>query len=82
VSWVEDLKPEDDVKVEILYPTEYAEYSKRTMRRFARGMACMCKGAALLGEDECGFGVCGMTMLQVIAIREVFAQFGIIFEYE
>lgn len=82
MSWVENLKPEDDVTVEIIYPAEYVEYSTNTMRRFAKGIACLCKGAALLGDDETEFLVFGMTVVQVITIEEAFHQFGVELTHE
>lgn len=65
MSWVEDLKPDDDVTVEIIYPPEYIKYCMSTMKKFTSGVATLCKGAAILGEDETEFLVWDMAILQV-----------------
>lgn len=77
MSWVEDLKPDDDVIVEIIYPPEYVKYCMSTMRKFTQGIATLCKGAAILGEDETEFLVWDMTVLQVGAVEEAMKHFGI-----
>jgi hypothetical protein len=82
MSWVEELKPEDDVKVEIIYPLEYVEYSKSTIRKYSRGMAYLCKGAAVLGDDDTEFLVYGITVLQTSVVEEVFRKFGVEMEHE
>ena len=69
MSWVEELKPDDDVEVEIIYPREYVEYSKNTISKYSRGISYLCKGAAILGEDETEFLVWDMTILQVNALE-------------
>ena len=82
MGWVENLKPEDDVTVEITYPPEYVEYSLSTIRRFAKGIACLCKGAVLLGDDETEFLVFDMTVVQVVTIEETMKLFGIELTHE
>jgi hypothetical protein len=77
MSWVEELKPDDEVKVEILYPTEYVDKCTKTMRQYASGISHLCKGAMLLGEEETEFLVFGMTVMQVISIEEIMRQFGV-----
>jgi hypothetical protein len=77
VSWVEELKPDDDVEVEIIYPREYVEYSKNTIRKYTRGISYLCKGAAILGEDETEFLVWDMTVLQANILEEAMRQYGI-----
>ena len=82
MSWVEQLKPDDDVEVEIIYPREYVEYSMKTMRQYASGISHLCKGAAILGDDDTEFLVYGMTVLQVITIEEIMGHFGIQMEHD
>ena len=82
MGWVEELKPEDDVTVEIIYPAEYVEYCVSTIRRFAKGIACLCKGAVLLGDDDTEFLVYGITVLQTFIIEEVFKRFGVELTHE
>jgi hypothetical protein len=82
MSWVEELKPEDDVTVEIVYPAEYVEYCASTIRRFAKGIACLCKGAVLLGDDETEFLVFDMMVVQVVTVEEAMKQFGIELTHE
>jgi hypothetical protein len=82
MSWVEDLKPEDDVKVEIIYPRRYVEQSMATIRKYSRGIACLCKGAAVLEEDDTEFLVFGINVLQTSIIEETFKRFGVEMEHE
>jgi hypothetical protein len=77
MSWVEDLKPDDDVTVEIIYPLAYIERCRATMKKYTRGIASLLKGAALLGEDETEFMVWDMTLLQVIALEDAMRKFGV-----
>lgn len=77
MSWVEDLKSEDDVTVEIIYPFAYIERCRATMKKYTRGIASLLKGAALLGEDETEFMVWDMTLLQVIALEDAMRKFGV-----
>lgn len=82
MGWIEELKPDDDVEVEIIYPREYVEYSISTMHKYSRGIACLCKGAAILGEDVSEFLVLGINVLQTSIIEETFKQFGIEMKHE
>ena len=82
MSWVEQLKPDDDVKVEIIYPREYVEYSMSTIRKYSRGISYLCKGAAVLGDDDTEFLVFGITVLQTSILEEVFRKFGVELEHE
>jgi hypothetical protein len=82
MGWVEELKPDDEVEVEIIYPPEYIEACMSTIRKYARGIACLCKGAATLGEDETEFLVWDMLIVQVITIEETMRQFGIEMTHE
>ena len=82
MGWVEELKPEDEVKVEIIYPPAYAEAYISTIRKYARGIACLCKGAATLGQYETEFLVWDMLIVQVITIEETMRQFGIEMTHE
>lgn len=77
MSWVEELKPDDDVEVEIIYPREYVDYSFKTIGKYARGLAMLCKGMFLLGEEEIEFPMRGVTVVQIQAIENLFEQFGI-----
>jgi hypothetical protein len=82
VSWVEELKPDDDVTVEIIYPREYVEYSMSTVHKYSRGIAHLCKGAAVLGDDNTEFLVYGITVLQTSVIEKVFRRFGVELTHE
>lgn len=77
MSWVDELKPDDDVTVEIIYPFAYIERCRATMKKYTRGIASLLKGAALLGEDETEFMVWDMTLLQVIALEDAMRKFGV-----
>jgi hypothetical protein len=82
MGWVEELTPDDDVKVEIIYPEAYAKYSLDTIKRYTSGISHLCKGAVLLGEEDTKFLVCGMTILQVLAIEKILRQFGVEMTYD
>ena len=82
MGWVEELKPEDEVTVEICYPAWYVEACLKTMRTYARGIACLCKGAAVLGDDETEFMVFDMLTMQVVTIEETMKRFGIEMTHE
>ena len=82
MGWVEQLKPDDDVKVEIIYPPEYVDYCMETIRQYSSGISHLCKGAAILGEDDTEFLVYDMTVLQVLSIEEIMRHFGIEMEHE
>ena len=82
MGWVEDLKPDDEVEIEIIYPQFYVDHNISTMRRYAAGISNICKGYALLGETETEFLVFGMTVVQVITIEETMRQFGIELAHE
>ena len=82
MGWVEEPKPDDDVEVEIIYPREYVEYSMSTIRKYSRGISYLCKGAAVLGEDDTEFLVFGITVLQTSIVEEVFRKFGVEMTHE
>ena len=82
MSWVEELKPDDDVKVEIIYPRKYVEYCLRTIRKYASGISLLCKGAVVLGDETTEFLVYDMTILQVKVLVQIMRQFGIEMEYD
>ena len=82
MGWVEELKPEDDVTVEITYPREYVEYSMSTIRKYSRGISYLCKGAAILGDDDAEFWVYDITVLQTSILEEVFRKFGVEMTHE
>ena len=77
MSWVEELGPEDEVKVEIIYPQFYVDYNISTIKKYSAAIASLCKGAALLGESEIEMDVRGMTVLQIITIEEAMRAFGV-----
>jgi hypothetical protein len=82
MGWVEQLKPDDEVKVEFIYPQAYVEYSMSTIRNFSRGISYLCKGEAVLGENEADFIVWDMTVLQISVLEEVFRKFGVEMTHE
>lgn len=82
MSWVEELKPDDEVSVEIDYPTEYVEQSMATIRKYSQGIASLCKGNAILGDEYTEFLVYGINVLQTSIIEETFKAFGVELEHE
>ena len=82
MGWVEELKPDDEVNVEIIYPLAYVEACHATIQKYARGIALLCKGAATLGEDETEFLVWGMLTAQIHAIEGAMKIFGIELTHE
>lgn len=77
MSWVEELKPDDEVTVEIRFPKEYVESSINGIHNFSSGISHLCKGAVLLGDDETEFFVEGINVMQVLSIEKVMREFGI-----
>ena len=77
MSWVEELKPDDEVEVEIIYPQAYVDHNVATIRKYAAGVSNICKGYAILGKAEVEFIVFDMTIVQVISIEEVLKHFGV-----
>lgn len=74
MNWVEELKPDDDVTVEIIFPKPYVEYNIKTMPKYASAIAHLCKAAAILGEDYTEFLIFGMTIMQIDTIERVFKK--------
>lgn len=68
---------QNDIKVEIIFPQFYIERSLKTMSRYAGAIAHLCKGAAMLGEDETEFLIFGMTVMQVTTAEEAMEKFGV-----
>ena len=77
MSWVEELTPDDEVEVEIIYPFDYVKRCCETMKKYTSGIASLLKGAALLGEDETEFMVWDMTLLQVLILEKAMKKFGV-----
>ena len=71
------FEKDDELSVEIRFPKAYVDHNISTMKRFSSGISHLCKGAALLGEDETEFLVFGMTIMQVVTIEEAMKNFGI-----
>lgn len=81
MNWVENLKPDEEVEVEIIYPDFYIDHNLSTMRRYAAGISNICKGYALLGEDA-EFVVYGLTVVQIYSLEEILKHYGIELEHE
>lgn len=82
MGWVEELKPEDEVTVEIIYPDKYVQYNCATMREYIAIICSKCQDAALLGEDEVEFFVLDMTIVQVYVAKEKLLDYGIKLQFE
>lgn len=82
MSWVELLKPEDEVKVEIIWPAKYVEHNTTTMPKYASAIFHLCKAAAILEEDETEFLVWDITAVQVAVIEEVIRRYGVEMTHE
>ena len=39
MSWVEELTPDDEVEVEIIYPPAYVEHNIATLKKYASGIS-------------------------------------------
>ena len=72
-----NFEKDDELSVEIRFPKAYVDHNIASMKRFSSGISHLCKGAALLGEDETEFLVFGMTIMQVVTIEEAMKNFGI-----
>lgn len=82
MGWVEELKPEDEVKVEIIYPEEYVKYNLSTINKISAGISHLCKGAALLGEKYTEILAWDITILQAQIIENTMKVFGIEMTHE
>lgn len=82
MGWVEELKPDDNVEVEIIYPQAYMDYNMSTIRKYSAAISNICKGYAQSGEDYAEFHLYGMTIVQVVSIETIMKQFGIKLEHE
>lgn len=65
-----------------MYPRKYFFQSIETMPKYAKGIALLCKGAAVLGEDETEFLVWGINIIQTTCLEKIFRNFGVIMEHE
>lgn len=77
MSWVEDLKPDEEVQVEIIYPVPYLEYNLSTMKKYSAAAAFYCRAAATLGEDDIEFLMFDMTIMQVYTLESAMKEFGV-----
>jgi hypothetical protein len=77
MSWVEDLKPDDDATVEIIFPKFYVDYNLSTMKKYSQAAAYYCRAAATLGEDETEFLMFDMTVIQVYTLETAMKKFGV-----
>lgn len=82
MNWVEQLKPDDDVAVEIIWPEEYTKQSLPTMSKYASAIAHLCKAAAILEDGETEFSVFGINVLQTILIETIFEDYGVQLAHE
>lgn len=82
MSWVEELKPDDEITVDIIFPKEYVDYNMSTIKRYSSGISHICKGVVLLGKDETEFLVYGMTIVQIVTLEEALLEFGIELTHE
>lgn len=81
-SWVENIGPDDEVKVEIIYPRAYVDYNMSTIKNYASGISHLCKGPAVMGDNYTEFLVWDITVLQTAILEEALRQFGIELEHE
>ena len=71
------LTPEDDIEVAIILPDFYVDYNIKTITIFTKGIAHICKAAAILDKKEIEFEIEGMTIMQVYVVEDVMRKFGI-----
>ena len=45
MNWVEELTPDDDVEVEIIYPKFYVDHNMATMKKYSAAAAYYCRAA-------------------------------------
>lgn len=77
MGWVEELKPDDEVEVEIIWPQAYVDYNMNSIKTYSAGISHLCKGAALLGDTETEFLVWDITILQTFTIEQAMRNFGV-----
>ena len=71
------IAPEEDIEVAIILPDFYVDYNIKTIASFTKGIAHICKTAAILGKKEIEFEIDGMTVMQVYTVEDVMKKFGI-----
>ena len=82
MSWVEQIQPDDDIKVEIRFPLSYVERNTATMKKFSSAAALMCKAAAILKEDDTEFLFTDISVLQAYALKDVLSRYNIELEFD
>ena len=76
------MELEDEFKVEIKLPQKYIDSSMASIKKYSSGIAHLCKGALMLGEEDYEFIVFGMNTIQVTTVVEAMRHFGIEMTHE
>lgn len=74
---LEQSNPEEEIKVEILYPKEYTSQSLLTMKQWSAMVMHICQYAKLRNQDQINFVLVGLTVLQVYALKQSMLYYGI-----
>lgn len=82
MSWVEELTPDEEVEVEIIYPKAYVDMCMSTIKKHTKNIAYLCKEAVLVGDDDTEFIVLDMLVEQVLCIEKAMRHFGIEMTHE
>lgn len=77
MSWVEELTPDEDVDVEIIYPQDYVEHNLATMKKYSAAAAYYCRAAATLGQEKLRFKLPGITVAQTQSLEEAMKVYSI-----
>lgn len=76
------MELEEEFKVEIKLPQKYIDSSMASIKKYSSGIAHLCKGALILGEEDYEFMVFGMNTIQVATVEEAMRHFGIEMTHE
>ena len=77
MSWVEELTPEDEVEVEVIYPQAFVDHNLASMKKYSAAAAYYCKAAATLGQKKVRFRLPEISVLQVQALEVAMKHYGV-----
>jgi len=77
MSWVEELTPDDEVEVEVIYPKFYVDHNMATMKKYSAAAAYYCRAAATIGQEKIRFKLPGVTVVQVQCIESAMKTYGV-----
>lgn len=77
MSWVEELTPDDEVEVEVIYPKFYVDHNMATMKKYSAAAAYYCRAAATIGQEKIRIKLPGITVVQAQCVEEAMKTYGV-----